>query len=157
MARPFPCEGRTANNAAEPTICERQLAEGSDGMSKVKTEQKQSEGTQGGPGRDCLLHFRVSQKELEMIETKMKQANIISLSAYLRKMAIDGYVIKLELPELREMISLLRRNSNNLNQIARRVNATGRLYPEDVEDMKRQQQELWQCANTILRKLASIA
>lgn len=88
---------------------------------------------------------------------KMEQAGIKSMSAYLRKMSLDGYVIKLELPELREMISLLRRTSNNLNQIARRVNSTNRVYAEDMEDMKRQQQELWQCVNEILRKLAALA
>jgi peptide deformylase len=71
-------------------------------------------------------------------------------------MALDGYVIKLELPELREMISLLRRSSGNLNQIARRVNSTNRVYAEDMEDMMRQQQELWLCANKILKRLASL-
>ena len=104
-----------------------------------------------------LLRFRVSPEEENMIKTKIEQAGIISVSAYLRKMAIDGYVIKLELPELPEMISLLRRSSNNLNQVARRVNSTSRIYAEDMEDMLRQQQELWQCANAILQKLAAIA
>lgn len=111
----------------------------------------------GKPGRDVLLHFRVSPEEEKLIEMKMEQAGIKSMSAYLRKMAIDGYVIKLELPELREMVSLLRRSSNNLNQISRRVNTTNRVYAEDMEDMMRQQQELWNCANAILRKLAAIA
>lgn len=109
------------------------------------------------PGRKRLLHFRVTPEEQSIIEMKMEQAGIKSMSAYLRKMSLDGYVIKLELPELREMISLLRRTSNNLNQIARRVNSTNRVYAEDMEDMKRQQQELWQCANEILRKLAALA
>ncbi len=109
------------------------------------------------PGRDVLLHFRVSPEEENLIEMKMEQAGIKSMSAYLRKMAIDGYVIRLELPELREMVSLLRRSSNNLNQIARRVNSTGRIYTEDMEDMSRQQQELWTCANAILNKLAALA
>lgn len=104
--------------------------------------------------RDKSILFRVSQQEYDLMQQKAELAGIVNLSAYIRKMAIDGYVIKLELPELREMISLLRRNSNNINQIARRVNATGRLYPDDVEDMKRQQQELWQCANGILKKLS---
>jgi hypothetical protein len=54
------------------------------------------------------------------------------------------------------MISLLRRSSGNLNQIARRVNSTNRVYAEDMEDMMRQQQELWQCANKILKRLASL-
>ncbi len=107
-------------------------------------------------GRNTLLHFRVSSGEEQMIQTKMEQAGIKSVSAYLRKMAIDGYVIKLELPELREMISLLRRSSNNLNQIARRVNSTGRVYAEDMADIMNQQRELWQCAKAILKKLATI-
>lgn len=91
-----------------------------------------------------------------MIELKMKLSGIQSMSAYLRKMAIDGYVINLDLPELREMVSLLRRFSSNLNQIARRVNSTSRVYAEDMQDMMRQQQELWQCANSILKKLAAL-
>ena len=70
----------------------------------------------------------------------MEQTGIISISAYLRKMAIDGYVIKLELPELKEMISLLRRSSNNLNQIAKRVNSTDRIYAEDMEEILRWQE-----------------
>ena len=107
--------------------------------------------------REIQLKFRVTPEERALIEQKMAQLGTTNMAAYLRKMAIDGYVIKLELPELREMISLLRRSSNNLNQVARRVNATSRIYAEDMEDMLRQQQELWQCANAILQKLAAIA
>lgn len=109
------------------------------------------------PGRSGLIRFRVSPDEENLIALKMEQAGIKSMSAYLRKMAIDGYVIKLDLPELREMVSLLRRSSSNLNQIASRVNSTNRVYAEDMEDMMRQQQELWQCANAILRKLAALS
>lgn len=82
-----------------------------------------------------MLRFRVSPEEENMIKTKIEQAGIISVSAYLRKMAIDGYVIKLELPELRKMISLLRRANNNFNQIAKHINATGRIYAEDMEEI----------------------
>lgn len=111
----------------------------------------------GKQGRDVLLHFRVSPEEQRLIGQKMEQAGILSVSAYLRKMAVDGYVIKLDLPELREMVSLLRRTSNNVNQIARRVNSTSHVYDVDVEELSRQQKELWNCANTILRKLAALA
>ncbi|MCD8099411.1 MAG: MobC family plasmid mobilization relaxosome protein [Oscillospiraceae bacterium] len=104
-----------------------------------------------------MIKFRATPEEYALIQRKAELAGITSLSAYLRKMAIDGYVIKLELPELREMISLLRRSSNNLNQIARRVNSTGRVYTEDMADIMNQQRELWQCAKAILKKLASIA
>lgn len=82
-----------------------------------------------------MLRFRVSPEEENMIKTKIEQAGIISVSAYLRKMAIDGYVIKLELPELRKMISLLRRANNNFNQIAKHINATGRIYAEDMDEI----------------------
>ncbi len=106
--------------------------------------------------REIVIKFRTTPKEYALIQRKAELAGITSLSAYLRKMAIDGYVIKLELPELREMISLLRRSSNNLNQIARRVNSTGRVYTEDMADIMNQQRELWQCAKAILKKLATI-
>ena len=86
----------------------------------------------------------------------MKQVGFLNMAAYLRKMAIDGYVVKLELPELREMVSLLRRSSNNLNQIARRVNSTNRIYDEDMQDMLRTQEKLWASANAILEKLSAI-
>lgn len=111
----------------------------------------------GKAHRDIMVKFRATQEEYDLMQRKAELSGIVSLSAYIRKMAIDGYVIKLELPELREMISLLRRSSNNLNQVARRVNSTSRVYAEDMEDMLRQQQELWQCANAILQKLAAIA
>lgn len=75
---------------------------------------------------------------------------------YLRKIAIDGCIIKLELPELRDMVSLLRCSNNNLNQIARRVNETGRFYAADMEDMLARQEQLWQAANEIITRLASI-
>lgn len=111
----------------------------------------------GKAHREIMVKFRATPEEYDLMQQKAELSGIVSLSAYIRKMAIDGYVIKLELPELREMISLLRRSSNNLNQVARRVNSTSRIYAEDMEDMLRQQQELWQCANAILQKLAAIA
>ena len=86
----------------------------------------------------------------------MAQVGTDNLSAYLRKIAIDGYIVKLDLPELREMISLLRRSSNNLNQIAKRLNETGRFYAADLEDMLRRQEQLWQTANRILSHLAMV-
>ena len=91
-----------------------------------------------------------------MIEEKMSQVGTSNMEAYLRKMSIDGYILKLDLPELKEMISLLRRCSNNLNQIAKRTNQTGRLYSEDLEDILQNQERLWQSANVILAKLSAL-
>ena len=81
---------------------------------------------------------------------------IVNMAAYLRKMALDGYIVNLDIPELRELVSLMRRSSNNLNQIAKRVNTTGRIYAYDMEDVLQKQEKLWEAVNTILLKLASI-
>ena len=79
--------------------------------------------------RDIQLKVRVTPEERAMIEAKMAQLGTTNMGAYLRKMAIDGYVVKLDLPELREMVSLLRYSSNNLNQLARRVLKQGAFTP----------------------------
>ena len=106
--------------------------------------------------RDIQLKVRVTPEERAMIEAKMAQLGTNNMSAYLRKIAIDGYVVQLDLPELREMVSLLRRSSNNLNQLARRANETGRIYPEDLADIRQNQAQLWESAKEILRVLSKL-
>ena len=106
--------------------------------------------------REIVIRFRVTPEERSMIEAKMSQLGTSNMAAYLRKIAIDGYVVKLDLPELKEMVSLLRRSSNNLNQIAKRVNETSRIYDADIECLKENQERIWTAANGILEKLASI-
>ena len=85
--------------------------------------------------RDVLLKVRVTPEERELIRQKMAQLGTMNTGAYLRKMAIDGYVVKLDLPELRELVSLLRYSSNNINQLTRRVHETGRVYAADMDDI----------------------
>lgn len=106
--------------------------------------------------RDVPILFRVSPEEREQIDRRMAELGIVNMAAYLRKMALDGYIVNLDIPELRELVSLMRRSSNNLNQIAKRVNTTGRIYASDMEDMLQKQEQLWEAVNTILLKLASI-
>jgi len=106
--------------------------------------------------RPVQVKFRVTPEERKMIDRRMEQAGVTNMAAYLRKMAIDGYVVKLELPELRDFISLLRRTSNNFNQIARRVNSTDRIYADDIVEMKNLLDQIWEADNQILEKLASI-
>ena len=106
--------------------------------------------------RNIVIRFRVTPEEREMIESKMAQFGTSNMAAYLRKISIDGYVVRLDLPELREMVSLLRRSSNNLNQIARRVNGTSRIYDADIYCLKENQEKIWSAANGILTRLASI-
>lgn len=106
--------------------------------------------------RPVQVKFRVTPEERALIDKRMTQAGVMNMAAYLRKMAIDGYVVKLELPELRDLISLLRRTSNNFNQIARRVNSTNRIYENDIQEMKLMIEQTWQATNQVLEKLAAI-
>lgn len=103
--------------------------------------------------RNKQINFRVSDDELSLIESKMRQLGTKNREAYLRKMAIDGYVVKLDVPELKEIVSLMRRMSNNVNQIARRANETGRVYEVDVADVTRQQEMLWNSLRDLLARL----
>ena len=106
--------------------------------------------------REVQLKFRVTRSERTLIEQKMEQLGTTNMAAYLRKMAVDGYVVNLELPELREMVSLLRRSSNNLNQLTRRVHETGRFYDADLEELRQSFDGLWDAAQKILTALAKI-
>ena len=106
--------------------------------------------------RPIQVKFRVTPEERKLIDRRMEQAGTLNMAAYLRKMAIDGYVVKLELPELRDLISLLRRTSNNFNQIAKRVNSTNRIYAEDICEMKMEIEQTWAAVNKVLEKLAAV-
>ena len=106
--------------------------------------------------REVQLKFRVTPEERAMIKLKMAQLGTTNMAAYLRKMAIDGFVVNLELPELGELVSLLRRSSNNLNQLTHRVHETGRFYDADLENLRQSQEKLWDAAQKILISLAKI-
>ena len=107
--------------------------------------------------REVQLNFRVSPEELALIEQKMAQLGTTNREAYLRKMAWDGYVVRLELPELKELVSLMRYSSNNLNQLARRAHETGRIYDADLEDISRRQEALWDGVHQVLTQLAKLS
>ena len=106
--------------------------------------------------REIQLKFRVTPEEQALIHQKMEQYGTENMAAYLRKMAIDGYVVRLDLPELRELVSLLRRSSNNLNQLTRRVHETGRFYDADLEDLRQSYDRLWEAARRVLKGLSKI-
>ena len=106
--------------------------------------------------RPIRLCFRVSEYEKDLIIKKMEQAGIRNKEAYLRKVAIDGFVIKLELSDMKEFIRLLGTVSNNINQIAKRANETRNIYESDVLNLQKMYDALWEQANGILRELAEI-
>ena len=106
--------------------------------------------------RDVPVLFYVSKDEMALIQQKMQAFGTSNMSAYLRKMAIDGYVLKLDLPELKELVSLLRRWSNNLNQLTRRVHQTGRVYDADLQELNAQQERIWDGVKQILKQLVKL-
>lgn len=107
--------------------------------------------------RKHQINFVVNESEYQLIKDKMDLFGSQNMSAYLRKMAIDGYVINFDIPELDELISSLRRISNNLNQIAKRVNSTSRIYDNEIEEIQNSQTALWEKVNEIVLKLSKIS
>ena len=102
------------------------------------------------------LEARLTDTELQQLEERMKSSGIQNKSAYLRKMAINGYIIQVDLSEVKEMIRLLRINSNNLNQYVRKANECGSIYEEDIRNLQEQQKSLWVEMRKILEKLSKL-
>ena len=106
--------------------------------------------------RSVLLKFYVTPEEERLIAQKMAQMGTENRSAFLRKMAIDGQVVKFDLPELKEIRTLLRYTSNNLNQLTKRANANGRIYEEDLADLASSLDLIWRGQNQLLQRLAQL-
>lgn len=107
--------------------------------------------------REIVIRFSVTPEELEAIQQKMEQLGTTNREAYLRKMAIDGYVISLDIPELKELLRLMRYTSNNVNQIAHHTNATGIILSSEVSGMKNSFDELREAIKKLLLKLGNIS
>lgn len=102
------------------------------------------------------LKVRISPEDKERIRSKMEEAGILNMSAYVRKMALDGICVRLDLADVRQLIVLLQRCSNNLNQYAKRANETGSVYAADIEDLRSRLDEIWELSRQSLAHLASI-
>ena len=86
----------------------------------------------------------------------MKEAGIENMSAFVRKMAIDGYVIHLDLSDVKEVSRLLRINANNINQCAKRANETGNIYYGEIKRIQAQQDQLWMMMKAIMQRLSTV-
>ena len=102
------------------------------------------------------VYFKVTDKERELIEQRMALMGVWNMSAYIRKMCIDGYIVNLQIPELTECAKLLRYTSNNVNQIARQVNSGGRIYPNEVDEITAKLAETSGLFGNILEQLSKI-
>jgi len=107
-------------------------------------------------GRTVGLFTKVSPEEKEVIDQKMALLGTSNLRGYLRKMAVDGYIVQLDMSNVVELVKLLRSISSNVNQIARRCNETRNLYAQDVEDLRKGYVEVWQGINDLLKKFESL-
>ena len=106
--------------------------------------------------RDEIIILRTTKSEKNRIYEKMLGIGIRSLSAYIRKMALDGYCLNLDLPQLRRMAYLLQMCSNNLNQYAKVANENGQIYTADLEDLRARLDELISVSKQILAKLTEL-
>ena len=102
------------------------------------------------------LKIRISPEDKDRIKIKMEDAGILNMSAYIRKMSLDGICIKLDLVEIRQLIVMLQRCTNNLNQYAKRANETGSIYAADIEDLQNRLDEIWELSRQSLAHLAAI-
>ena len=93
--------------------------------------------------RPVHLHVMVSEEEQALIRERMAEAGIRNMGAYMRKMALNGYVLHVDLSPVQELVSLQRRCSNNLNQVAIQANTYGGIYPEEIKALQRDYEKLW--------------
>ncbi len=105
--------------------------------------------------RNISVRFRVSQEEYDLIQARMDTIGTKNLEAFLRRMALDGMIVRLDMPELKQMISLLGYMGNNVNQIAKRLNEIGKYYDTDIADIVKNQEQLTNLANAILGRLTA--
>ena len=105
--------------------------------------------------RDVPIYVWVRPDELEAIRERMTQAGVRNLSAYIRKMALSGYILHVDLAPVQELVSLQRRSSSNLNQVAIHANTYG-VYPEEIKALQKDYAELWGPLSDLLKKLADV-
>ena len=107
--------------------------------------------------RRCVhLHVMVTPEEQALIGERMAEEGISNMGAYMRKMALNGYVLHVDLSDIRELVSLQRRCANNLNQVAIHVNTYGGIYPDEIKALQRDYADLWGPLSDLLKKLSAV-
>ena len=107
--------------------------------------------------RRCVhFHVMVTPEEQALIGERMAEAGISNMGAYMRKMALNGYVLHVDLLDILELVSLQRRCANNLNQAAVHVNTYGGIYPDEIKALQRDYADLWGPLSDLLKKLSAV-
>ena len=107
--------------------------------------------------RSRQVKFWVSEEEYQLLHKKMDAAGGVNQGAYIRKMILDGYIVNLDIPELKEIIRLLSITSNNVNQMARRLNAEGSIYQQDIAEVETQLEQNYKMLRRLITKLSKIS
>ncbi len=107
-------------------------------------------------GRTVGLFTKVSPEEKEVIDRKMALLGTSNLRAYLRKMAVDGYIVNLDMECVKELVRLLRSISSNVNQIAHRCNSTHNIYAQDVDDLRQGYDKVWKEILELMKKFDNL-
>ena len=106
--------------------------------------------------RDKMITFWVTEDELAKINANMEKLGTSNLSAYLRKMAITGLIIRLDIPELKQIVSLMRRTSANINQMAKHINQGDPVAVQQIDGLHDQQKEIWSGVRGVLQQLSTL-
>ena len=102
------------------------------------------------------VKVRLTPEQLDMIHKRMKELHTDNREAYIRKMAVDGYILDLDDSAIREMCRLLRSISNNFNQVAKMANSSGNVYETDLMDMSQKLNRIWDAQTRLMAKLSQL-
>lgn len=106
--------------------------------------------------RSRQVKFWVSEEEYELLQKKMKAAGGVNQGAYIRKMILDGYIVNLDIPELKEIIRLLSITSNNVNQMARQLHSSNSIYPQELTEVETQLDQVYKLLRKVMKGLGKI-
>ena len=119
-------------------------------------EENEIEKTEANRNRSRQVKFWVSEEEYELLQKKREAAGGVNQGAYIRKMILDGYIVNLDIPELKEIIRLLSITSNNVNQMARQLNSSNGIYPQELTEVAAQLEQVYKLLRKVMKGLSKI-
>ena len=119
-------------------------------------EENEIEKTEANRNRSRQVKFWVSEEEYDLLQKKREAAGGVNQGAYIRKMILDGYIVDLDIPELKEIIRLLSITSNNVNQMARQLNRNNTIYPQELTEVEAQLEQNYKMLRRLITKLGRI-
>jgi len=105
--------------------------------------------------RPLIKKVALTPEEWAFIQRKMKEANIQNYSDYLRQMALKGFVIEIDFSAVKELSTEVGGISRNINQITKRINTTDTVYKEDLAEIQKHMEDIWQLLRYTLSNLRS--